>query len=590
MSESTPAQSRSRMVGGFEVLEKIGVGGMGAVFKARQQSLDRLIALKILPPKLAQNKDFVERFIREARASAALNHPNIVQGIDVGEDKGIYYFAMELIDGETVGQWFKREKPLPESDVLEIARQTCMALAHAHSKNILHRDIKPDNLMVTLVGSRNNSFTVKLMDLGLAHLVEASGSGNAAEEGQAIGTPYYIAPEQARGEVTLTPACDLYALGATMFHLLVGRPPFEGSSGKVIMTRHLTDPAPDAHAINPKVSVTTAKLILRLMSKNAKERPATALELQEEIEHIQKGGGVRATGKGFKGTGLHKPVTNKSLPPIANETQPARKGLPLAPIAAGVLIILSIAAFLIFGKTPPKPVENTAVVKETKTPAPLDKDTEDKKAALNHDAPAVVHSDKPEDDPTLLPDAKLTVSENNKRQERLKGLKELLKEAEEISTQKPDDLDAQKVAWTELKQSGQSTRFMVLAMDKLKLIEDKRLTGAETAARKEIGLAEEDLKGGKFDTALDRLEKIRPYGVSLQTKDAIAALRTKVMAAGQEEGDKALLAADEVQKQSTQAAALDALKKIAAFPYKPIAAEAQKRLDDIAQGQELAKQ
>ncbi|HTL51577.1 MAG TPA: serine/threonine-protein kinase, partial [Planctomycetota bacterium] len=214
------ALSGGQQIAGYELLEKVGQGGMGAVFRARQISMDRIVALKILPPKLAKDKKFCDRFILEARASGGLNHINIIQGIDVGESQGHYYFAMEYVDGCTVKGLLDDFGKLPELMALQICRQMADALDHAHQNKLVHRDIKPDNIM--LAGLPENwkeqaeqgklTITAKLCDLGLARSVEG---GSDDLKGVAVGTPHFIAPEQARGETDVDTRADIYSLGAS---------------------------------------------------------------------------------------------------------------------------------------------------------------------------------------------------------------------------------------------------------------------------------------------------------------------------------------------------------------------------------------
>jgi serine/threonine-protein kinase len=277
---------KSKRIGSYELISKLGEGGMGAVFKARQVFLDRIIALKILSPKMAKNKDARDRFVREARAVAKLNHPNIVAGIDVGSSDGYCYFAMEFVDGESLGEYLHRKGgKLPENTTLEFIRQAALALHHAHQNNLLHRDVKPDNLL--LDRERN---IVKLADLGLARSAEsAEDDKQLTKAGQAVGTPFYISPEQARGLSDLLPATDLYSLGASMFHFLTGQVPFDGTTAAVIMTRHLTDPVPDLRKINPNISEAAAKIVLRCMEKKPENRYHSATELIADIEKVQRG-------------------------------------------------------------------------------------------------------------------------------------------------------------------------------------------------------------------------------------------------------------------------------------------------------------
>ena len=186
-------------VSGFELLDKIGEGSMGVVYKARQKSLDRVVALKILSPRLARNARYVARFEREARAVAKLNHPNIVGGIDVGVDQGFHYFAMELVEGGTVQALIESGGALREKRALEIALNVAEALQHAWDRGLVHRDVKPGNIVITGDG------TVKLTDLGLAKNL-LDGELSLTDTGTTLGTAYYLSPEQARGERPSTPA------------------------------------------------------------------------------------------------------------------------------------------------------------------------------------------------------------------------------------------------------------------------------------------------------------------------------------------------------------------------------------------------
>ena len=266
-----------REVGGFELLGKIGQGGMGSVFRARQKSLDRIVALKILPPSVAKDAKFIERFQREARASAKLNHPNIVQGIDVGQDPatGLWYFAMELVDGPSLLTVLKQQGALPEERVLRIAMDMARALQAAAKEGIVHRDIKPDNILLSSTGQ------AKLADLGLAKQVREDAS--LTQAGMALGTPFYMAPEQIRGQLDqLDQRTDLYALGGTLFHLVTGRKPFEGETGAVIMTRHLTEAAPRANKVNPNVSEAFSRLLARL-----RDLAASAPAKQEVLKQVR---------------------------------------------------------------------------------------------------------------------------------------------------------------------------------------------------------------------------------------------------------------------------------------------------------------
>ena len=270
-----------KVVGGFEVTAKIGVGGMGAVYKARQVSLDRPVALKILPPKFAEDEEFIGRFVREARAAAALNHPNIIQGIDVGYADGYHYFAMELVEGMSLSQRIKRDGPLAQQDALRIAEEMAGALQHAHSRGLVHRDIKPGNILIGKDG------VAKLADLGLARRVVDNLHGSGV--GKAVGTPYYISPEQARGESQIDIRADIYSLGATLYQAVTGQPPFDGPSPPVVLTKHLRDPVPSARDVKPDLSAPFSKMLMKMMAKTREERFQTPDELLEEIQRLRSG-------------------------------------------------------------------------------------------------------------------------------------------------------------------------------------------------------------------------------------------------------------------------------------------------------------
>ena len=271
-----------RVIGGFEIIEKIGEGGMGAVFKARQVSMDRLVALKLLPERLAQNEEFTARFLREARTAAKLDHVNVVRGIDVGRDGEDYYFAMEFVEGESVAKVLKREGVMPEERAVRIAVQVARALSHAWEQKLIHRDIKPDNILLT----KND--VAKLADLGLARSTQQD-SMMMTQTGVAVGTPHYMSPEQTRGEKSIDIRTDIYSLGATLYHLVTGHTPFSGSTLAVVLTKHLTEPVVPAHIRNPDVSARLSWIISKTMMKDPDERYATPRELMEDLELVADG-------------------------------------------------------------------------------------------------------------------------------------------------------------------------------------------------------------------------------------------------------------------------------------------------------------
>jgi len=273
-------------IGNFELLERIGQGGMGTVFKARQISMDRTVAVKILPPSLAQERQFIERFLREAHASARLNHPNVVSGIDVGRDEetGLYYFAMEYIEGLSVKYILAQKERFSELQAAKIGKAMAQALAHAHAHGILHRDIKPDNILIDKTG------TPKLCDLGLARLdAEGEATKGLTQQGFAVGTPHYISPEQARGVRKLDASTDLYSLGATLYHMLTGRTMFEGASSVLVMSQHITAKCTHPNEAGAHLGKGMVQVLAKLLAKERADRYVSAKLLAEDLDRVAQG-------------------------------------------------------------------------------------------------------------------------------------------------------------------------------------------------------------------------------------------------------------------------------------------------------------
>lgn len=281
-------------IGRYRVLEKVGQGAMGAVFKARDENTNRIVALKILPPRYSKSRTFVTRFMREARAAGKLNHPNIVQGLDAGESDGLFYFAMEYVDGDTVRVLLREKGVLEEKEALAIVAQVCKALEHAAEHNMVHRDVKPENILLTSTGQ------AKLADLGLAR--EVSSDASLTQAGEALGTPFYISPEQAQGLVDIDPRSDIYSLGATLFHLVTGKVPFDGVTPAVIMTKHINDPLPDPKLVNPKLSDGVCTIIRKAMMKKREDRYQTPADMLEDVEKVLRGEPIEPPVVGPAGT------------------------------------------------------------------------------------------------------------------------------------------------------------------------------------------------------------------------------------------------------------------------------------------------
>ena len=272
------------LIDGYRIEQWLGEGSMGAVFRATQISLDRPVAIKVLPPRLAKNATYLKRFRREARAVARLNHPNVVSGIDVGESQGHHFFVMEFVEGKTLQQVLdahERLDPLKSGKVIVLVAR---ALEHAHAMGMVHRDVKPANIILSA-----KTGVPKLCDLGLAKDVGESGSGSQTGEGRAMGTPYYISPEQARGQTDIDIRSDLYSLGATLYHCLTGQPPFTGATPAVIMAKHLTEDIAPVKKLRPDCPPGFAHVAEKLLEREREDRYQTPAEVIEELTAIIEG-------------------------------------------------------------------------------------------------------------------------------------------------------------------------------------------------------------------------------------------------------------------------------------------------------------
>jgi eukaryotic-like serine/threonine-protein kinase len=281
-------ERKASQIPGYQLISKLGKGAMATVYKARQLSLDRIVAVKILPKKMSENAEFVDRFYKEGRAAAKLSHNNIVQAIDVGcAPDGYHYFVMEYIEGKTLYDIMQpppvgEGKAFSETEALEIGIQMADALAHAHMRGLIHRDVKPKNIILTPEN------VAKLTDLGLARAVDDTGAAES-EAGKAYGTPYYISPEQIRGDVDIDFRADIYSLGATLYHMVTGRPPFEGDTPTAVMHKHLKQPLVPVDHINTNLSAGLGEIIDVAMAKKREERYARTEDMLEDLKLVQRG-------------------------------------------------------------------------------------------------------------------------------------------------------------------------------------------------------------------------------------------------------------------------------------------------------------
>jgi len=290
MSDSDPMISsefvtlQTALAGRYSLQRELGRGGMGIVFLAQEVALDRPVALKLLPSELATREDVRSRFLQEARTAAKLSHPHIVPVFTVDEVDGFVFYAMALIDGETLGERVRSRGPLSDADATRLLREIGWALAYAHLQGVVHRDVKPDNILLERGTGR-----ALITDFGIAQVGDVSGAGSEAgsePEGtnQVLGTAELMSPEQAKG-APVDARSDLYSLGALGFYAVSGRFPFEGSSASVVLAKHVTEPAPPVASIAPQVSAPLARVIDRCLRKEPDQRFADGGAIADALAH-----------------------------------------------------------------------------------------------------------------------------------------------------------------------------------------------------------------------------------------------------------------------------------------------------------------
>ncbi|NQT93605.1 MAG: protein kinase, partial [Lentisphaerae bacterium] len=340
---------------GFQVLEKLGEGGMATVWKALQVSLDRVVAVKVLSSQLASDPEDVQRFQSEAQSAARLKHPGIIQVHDAGIYGGLYYFVMEYIGGYTVGDWVRRKGKLPEKDALLVAECVADALGYAwNTARIIHCDIKPDNVMVDSDGA------VKVADLGLARTI----SGMSGVESQSImGTPAYVSPEQSSGSPDLDCRADIYSLGAMLYHLVTGTMLFQGESDEDAMDLQISGTWANPCDVVPGLSRAICRLIEMMLAKDPAHRPADWNVVKREIARVRKGivprgalpAGVESTVAPRQGQ-----TVRRARPSVGTVSDRSRKSKIGVVVAATVIFAAALlAGYLVYkarGKDEPRPV------------------------------------------------------------------------------------------------------------------------------------------------------------------------------------------------------------------------------------------
>jgi hypothetical protein len=328
---------------GYTFIKRLGQGGMGEVLLAKQESLDRQVAIKLLPPDLSKDKAYVAGFMKEARSAGKVTHENIMGAVDVGESNGRYFFVMEYVQGETVFRLVKQQKMIPEAKALDIARQVARGLRHALQQGLIHRDIKPQNILITPEGQ------AKICDFGLATELKSDDAMLGENEENVHTTPAYASPEQCRAE-PLDHRTDMYSLGVTLYEMLSGRRPFIASTPRELMTKQVTDAPQPPKALNPSISEAANQLVLKLLKKQKDERPKNYEELIASIDAVLKSPSPKTA---------RAPSGSQPLP----AAPAARARLPLILAGAAAAVVLFIVLVVILTRKPAPATEPAAVAK-----------------------------------------------------------------------------------------------------------------------------------------------------------------------------------------------------------------------------------
>jgi serine/threonine protein kinase len=358
-----------QMLGPYRIINQVGRGGMATVYKAYQPSVDRYVAIKVLPSQLAESREFAARFQQEARIIAKLEHPHILPVFDYGESDGVAYFVMRYMDAGTLKEKMIEGRPLPLHEIDRLFTQLADALSYAHSRGIVHRDLKPANVLIDAQGN------VFLTDFGIAKLLE-SASPRLTQTDAIMGTPAYISPEQAQGQ-TVDQRSDIYSLGIILYEMVTGSVPFTAETPLAVLFKHISDPLPPPSLVKPDIRPAIEKVILKALAKDPRDRFATAAEFVAAWERAQQTVGHVAE--------------SETVPPARAQPQAGAPSKPLPATRAGIptvwIVGCVVAACALFGlggvalmasslrgsstPTSPPPTQTLHVIPPTNTDVPL---------------------------------------------------------------------------------------------------------------------------------------------------------------------------------------------------------------------------
>jgi len=293
--DAAKIEARFKSFHHYEVEKKLGEGGMGSIYKARQKNLNRTVALKVLPQRLSDHQRYTARLLREAQVLAKINHPNVITCYDVGEHEQRLFVVMEFVEGESLYELIKRRERITIDEALSYVKQAVLGLDHASAVGVIHRDIKPENLLLSTARPQGTTIpaqafhTLKIADLGLAaYTDESQQNTRLTVEGSALGSPYYMSPEQTLGEQSLDTRTDIYALGITLYQMVTGKTPYEAQSIAAILAKKLSETIPDPRAVRNELPASLSLLLQRMTARKKEDRYASYGDLLRDIEALEQ--------------------------------------------------------------------------------------------------------------------------------------------------------------------------------------------------------------------------------------------------------------------------------------------------------------